>query len=170
MAYEEALGYAIGPRARDKDGITAALVAADAVCAWAAEGRTVWDVLDDLARAHGAHVTTQRVGAPVEGPDAPARLAEHLRRPCPHDPPTGGWAAGRWSGPRPRRPTCIRLVARRTTPGWCCGPRAPRPKFKYYCEAVEPVGDGRGPARQARERAGPAPRPPSSTELARILG
>ncbi|MGI9578570.1 MAG: phospho-sugar mutase, partial [Microthrixaceae bacterium] len=57
IAYEEALGYAIGPNTRDKDGIMAALVAADAVCALAHQGRTIWDVLDGLASQHGAHVT-----------------------------------------------------------------------------------------------------------------
>ena len=57
LLYEEALGYAVGPTARDKDGITAALVVLDLVSELRAASRTPWDVLDDLARRFGAHVT-----------------------------------------------------------------------------------------------------------------
>lgn len=58
-AYEEAIGHCVDPSAvRDKDGITAALLACDLVAALRAEGRTVLDALDDLARRHGVHTTT----------------------------------------------------------------------------------------------------------------
>ena len=59
-AYEEALGYCVAPWAvRDKDGITAALLAAEMLAALKAEGRSPQDVLDDLAMRHGLHVTRQ---------------------------------------------------------------------------------------------------------------
>ena len=54
FGYEEALGYAVTPRVRDKDGLTAALAMADL----AARG-SVADALTDLARAHGLHATSQ---------------------------------------------------------------------------------------------------------------
>ena len=73
ITYEEALGYAVGPAARDKDGITAALVAADMACALHGSGRSVWNVLDDLARAHGAHVTSNG-SVRLEGSDARERM------------------------------------------------------------------------------------------------
>jgi phosphomannomutase len=54
FGYEEALGYAVSPAVRDKDGLTAAL----AIGELAAEGSLV-DMLDDLATAHGLHATDQ---------------------------------------------------------------------------------------------------------------
>lgn len=58
--YEEALGYCVDPQVvRDKDGISAALLLAQLANRLKAEGRTLVDALDDLARAHGLHVTDQ---------------------------------------------------------------------------------------------------------------
>jgi phosphomannomutase len=60
FGYEEALGFAVAPSfVSDKDGITAAVVFAEAVAVQARAGRTVLDVLDDLARTHGVHRTGQ---------------------------------------------------------------------------------------------------------------
>jgi phosphomannomutase len=60
-AYEEAIGHCVDPSAvRDKDGISAAVLACDLVAALRRGGRTVSDALDDLARRHGVHVTTAR--------------------------------------------------------------------------------------------------------------
>jgi phosphomannomutase len=56
--YEEALGYCVLPDAvRDKDGVSAALLAADLAAALAAEGRTLTDRLDELAAELGLHAT-----------------------------------------------------------------------------------------------------------------
>ena len=56
--YEEALGYCVDPdQVRDKDGVTAALLFAELVAGLKADGRSVDDLLDDLARAHGVHAT-----------------------------------------------------------------------------------------------------------------
>ena len=58
-AYEEAIGHCVDPAAvRDKDGISAAVLACDLVAALREQGRTVLDALDDLARRHGVHSTT----------------------------------------------------------------------------------------------------------------
>lgn len=60
FGYEEALGYCVDPAAvRDKDGLSAAVMLAGMVSVLAASGRSVWDVLDDLARQHGLHVSAQ---------------------------------------------------------------------------------------------------------------
>lgn len=60
FGYEEALGYCVDPaRVRDKDGISAALLLAGQAARLKAEGRTLLDVLDDLARRHGLHVSDQ---------------------------------------------------------------------------------------------------------------
>ena len=56
--YEEAIGYCVDPgHVADKDGISAALLMADMVAGLRAHGRTLLDVLDDLARAHGVYAT-----------------------------------------------------------------------------------------------------------------
>ena len=57
-AYEEAIGHCVDPASvRDKDGISAAVLAADLVAALRGQGRTVLDALDALAKVHGVHVT-----------------------------------------------------------------------------------------------------------------
>ncbi len=56
--YEEAIGYCVDPgNVADKDGISAALLMADMVAGLRAQGRTLLDVLDDLARRHGVYAT-----------------------------------------------------------------------------------------------------------------
>ncbi|MFG2330340.1 phospho-sugar mutase [Streptomyces sp. NPDC048604] len=58
--YEEALGYCVDPEGvRDKDGITAALLVTELVSVLKAQGRTLQDLLDDLAVEHGLHATDQ---------------------------------------------------------------------------------------------------------------
>ena len=150
LLYEEALGYAIGPTARDKDGITAALVVADLVADLDATGRTVWDVLDDLARIHGAHVTRNgSVG--VAGPGWEAHLAGLIDGVM-ADPPShlGGGAVVRSDRPAP---DVLRLWTADDT-RVTVRPSGTEPKLKYYCEAVEPVEPGPTGAATARARAG----------------
>lgn len=58
--YEEALGYCVDPGGvRDKDGITAALLVAELASELKEQGRTLSDLLDDLAVTHGLHATDQ---------------------------------------------------------------------------------------------------------------
>jgi phosphomannomutase len=60
FGYEEALGYCVLPAVvRDKDGISAALLAADLAAALKAEGLTLQDRLDELAAEFGVHATAQ---------------------------------------------------------------------------------------------------------------
>ena len=56
--YEEALGYCVDPAGvRDKDGISAGLLIAELAADLKATGRSIPDVLAELARTHGAHLT-----------------------------------------------------------------------------------------------------------------
>ncbi len=58
--YEEALGYCVAPDlVRDKDGISAALLIAELAAAAKAEGKTVFDTLDELYLQHGLHASDQ---------------------------------------------------------------------------------------------------------------
>ena len=56
--YEEALGYCVDPGGvRDKDGISAGLLVAELAARLKASGRTIPDVLQELAQTHGYHLT-----------------------------------------------------------------------------------------------------------------
>lgn len=84
-AYEEAIGHCVDPAAvRDKDGISAAVLACDLVVALRQDGRTVLDALDALARRHGVH-TTAAVTRRVDSAEAAAAMMTQLRAAPPAD-------------------------------------------------------------------------------------
>jgi phosphomannomutase len=58
--YEEALGYCVAPAlVKDKDGVSALLRVVELAAELKAEGRTLVDRLDEMARAHGLYATDQ---------------------------------------------------------------------------------------------------------------
>ncbi|ARF63911.1 MULTISPECIES: phospho-sugar mutase [Streptomyces] len=150
--YEEALGYCVDPEGvRDKDGITAALLVAELSSVLKERGRTLLDLLDDLALAHGLHATDQlsvRVEDLTVIADAMARLreqpptalaglavtsAEDLTRGTDRLPPTDGLRYHLEGA---------RVIVR---------PSGTEPKLKCYLEVVVPVADAAGlPAARAR--------------------
>jgi phosphomannomutase len=142
--YEEALGYCVDPRhVADKDGITAALLALELVAALNAEGRTVFDVLDELALRHGVHATRQ-VSLRMPTPALIAAAVEGLRADPPRD--LGGLpveemvdlAEGVGSLP-PTEGILLRLPGARVI----VRPSGTEPKVKCYLEVVRRV-DGAG--------------------------
>jgi phosphomannomutase len=78
-AYEEAIGHCVDPAAvRDKDGISAAVLACDLVATLKSQGRSVLDALDDLARRFGVHVGAA-VSRTVIDADEATELMRRLR-------------------------------------------------------------------------------------------
>jgi phosphomannomutase len=78
-AYEEAIGHCVDPDAvRDKDGISAAVLVCDLVATLKRQGRSVPDVLDDLARRYGVH-DVAAVSRRVADADEAAGLMRRLR-------------------------------------------------------------------------------------------
>lgn len=76
-AYEEAIGHCVDPGAvRDKDGLSAAVAAADLVARLQVQGRSLLDVLDDYALKFGLHAGAQ---VSVRLPDAAAAAATIAR-------------------------------------------------------------------------------------------
>jgi phosphomannomutase len=73
FAYEEALGYAVSPAVRDKDGLSAALVFAEHAAELRAADTTVLEELARLHAAHGVHRNGQ-VSVRFEGPDSMERM------------------------------------------------------------------------------------------------
>ncbi|MFE0464934.1 phospho-sugar mutase [Kitasatospora sp. NPDC058965] len=156
--YEEALGYCVDPEGvRDKDGITAALLIAELAATLKRSGRTLTDLLDDLALTHGLHATDQ-LSARVQDLSLIADAMRRLRERPPTElaglrvtraddlsagsaelPPTDGlryYLAG-------DRVRSARIVVR---------PSGTEPKIKCYLEVVLPVAsaaelaDARGAA------------------------
>ena len=75
-AYEEAIGHCVDPGAvRDKDGISAGVLACDLVAALRDQGHTMLDALDELARRHGVHTTTAVSRRVADADDAEAAMA-----------------------------------------------------------------------------------------------
>jgi phosphomannomutase len=144
FGYEEALGYCVDPAGvRDKDGITAALLVAELTAELKRAGRTLTDLLDDLALEHGLHATDQlsvrvadlsliaramerlRAQPPARLAGMPVTAADDLREGSGTLPPTDGlrYRLG---------DDAARVVVR---------PSGTEPKLKCYLEAVVPVAD-----------------------------
>jgi phosphomannomutase len=140
--YEEAIGYCVAPDiVRDKDGVSAALLLAWYTAHLKAQGRTLLDILDDMAIQHGVYATdafSVRVADLAEIPPVMERLrsapprelgtvlvsqVDDLARGDGGLPPTDGvrWFLADRS----------RVIVR---------PSGTEPKLKVYLEAVEPVG------------------------------
>ncbi len=150
LAYEEAIGYAIGADARDKDGLYAAIAVASLASVQHAAGRGLPDLLDDIHRRHGAHVT-ENFSLRYEGAGwrerRDATVAELAASP-PERVGDEDVREIRWLAPDVLRIDLagnLRVLVR---------PSGTEPKLKCYCEAVEPVtGDGPSAARgRARDR------------------
>ena len=60
FGFEEALGYTVGDNVRDKDGISAAVIAAELAARRASEGKTLLDELELLSRRYGLFVSGQK--------------------------------------------------------------------------------------------------------------
>ena len=149
FGYEEALGYCVDPEhVKDKDGVSALLLLCELAALEKAAGRSLVDVLDDLALAHGLHATDQ-LSVRVSDLAEISRAMETLRS----SPPAAlGGLAGR-VGRRPRagvgRPAADRwpaLPPRRR----CTGDR---PAERYRAQAqVLPRGRRPGRPRGGRRR------------------
>ncbi|MFI2184855.1 phospho-sugar mutase [Streptomyces sioyaensis] len=147
-AFEEALGYCVDPEGvRDKDGITAALLINELAAELKQAGRTLTDLLDDLAQEFGLHATDQ-LSVRVEDlsliTDAMRRLreqpptvlaglavsrADDLTRGTETLPPTDGLRYYLAGSPEAGIESA-RVVVR---------PSGTEPKLKCYLEVVVPV-------------------------------
>lgn len=81
FAYEEALGYTVGNKVWDKDGLSALVAFSQLTGKLKAQGKTLWDKLEELYRQHGFYFNAQRSIA--LDPKSPP-IGEKLRR----NPPT----------------------------------------------------------------------------------
>jgi phosphomannomutase len=144
FAYEEALGYCVAPElVRDKDGISAMLRVAELAAQLKAEGRTLDDQLDEIARTYGLHATDQlsvrvtdlsritaamtalRTAPPTSLGGLAVERVDDLSAGSADLPPTEGLRYALADG--------ARVVVR---------PSGTEPKLKCYLEVVVPVEEG----------------------------
>ncbi|WP_119582011.1 phospho-sugar mutase [Streptomyces europaeiscabiei] len=143
--YEEALGYCVDPEGvRDKDGITAALLITELASQLKEEGRTLLDLLDDIAVEHGLHATDQ-LSVRVQDLSLIARAMERLRE----RPPTalaGLVVTGAEDLTRgtDRLPPTDGLRYTLDGARVIVRPSGTEPKLKCYLEVVVPVADHAG--------------------------
>ncbi|RMI09022.1 phospho-sugar mutase [Cellulomonas triticagri] len=145
FGYEEALGYCVDPGSvRDKDGISAALTLAGLAARLKADSRGAVDVLDDLARQHGLHLTDQlsaRFTDLSQIPTTMQRLREHPPVVLAGSPVVSvvDLAAGSDADRDGLPPTDgIRLLTQDDT-RVIVRPSGTEPKVKCYLEVVVPV-------------------------------
>jgi phosphomannomutase len=145
FGYEEALGYSIGTVVRDKDGTGAALAFLGLTAAAREQGRSPLDLLDDLERRHGVHLTSQE----TLRTEAPAQVMARLRQSSPRqiaglpvlaaEDLAADVPASLRGATLPRADVLVyhmqgaRLVVR---------PSGTEPKLKAYLEVVVPVVAG----------------------------
>ena len=161
FGYEEALGYCVDPDAvKDKDGVSAALLIAEMAAQLKSEGRTVQDVLDELALAHGLYVTEQ-VSIRVDDLLTISKIMQRLRSQTPTS--VGGFPVTSFAdleqgvdglpptdGLRFELDSGSRIIVR---------PSGTEPKIKCYLQVVIPVTGGaldqaRGLARERLDAIG----------------
>lgn len=73
FGYEESVGYAASPRIRDKDGISAGMLVAEAAAFFKKQGKTLSDVLEDLFLHYG-YFTEDEPNLVLEGLEGAARI------------------------------------------------------------------------------------------------
>ena len=139
--YEEALGYCVAPElVKDKDGVSALLRVVELAAQLKAEGRTLVDRLDEIARTHGLYATDQlsarftelsQIGAVMERlrTSPPATLGG-LAIESMHDLSAGSADLPPTEGLRFRLAEHARVIVR---------PSGTEPKLKCYLEVVVPV-------------------------------
>ncbi len=138
FGYEEAIGYCTDAEAvADKDGISTLTRLLALVAALKAEGSTVAQRLDDIARTHGVHLTSQlsfRVQDLSIIADAMARIRAELPEQLAGVPVTASDLGAGWNGLPPTDGVLfegegVRAVAR---------PSGTEPKLKVYLQVSLP--------------------------------
>lgn len=144
LGYEEAIGYCVGGVVRDKDGISAALVAAEMLAGLKRQGLTVWDRLDALAVEFGVHLTGP-VTIRLDGADGIERRTELMEQMV-RDPPEhlGGEARSSFENLEngAQFPPATGVILFYGTTRVIIRPSGTEPKLKAYIEVVEPVEVG----------------------------
>lgn len=172
FGYEEALGYCVAPDlVKDKDGVSALLRVVELAARLKAEGRTLSDRLDDIAREHGLYATDQlsvRVTDLAKIADVMAQLRTTppeslggLRVERVDDLAAGVGGLPPTEGLRYHLAEGARVIVR---------PSGTEPKIKCYLEVVVPVEPGADGGVDAARIAAAGRLDAIRTDLARAAG
>jgi phosphomannomutase len=138
FGYEEAIGYAFGSMADDKDGIAALYVLLELARRLHANGRTLLDELDTLFARHGLFVSRQ-----LSLPRAVGQPSDLLTRLRAVD-PTTLLGAGATATDYRERSEAVDLLVFRAPDGsrLCARPSGTEPKLKFYLHSCAEVTQG----------------------------
>jgi phosphomannomutase len=140
--YEEALGYCVAPElVRDKDGISASVLIAELAAAAKAEGKSIFDTLDELHLFHGLHASDQ-LSIRVADLGLLGAMMNRLRVTPPES--FGGSAVETYTdlaeGSEHLPPTDGLLYITRDLSRVIIRPSGTEPKLKCYLEVIQSVG------------------------------
>jgi len=81
FGYEESVGYAACPDIRDKDGISAGMLIAEAAAYYRKKGKSLWNVLEDLYEKYGFYDEYEPniVLEGIEGANRISRMMDYIR-------------------------------------------------------------------------------------------
>ena len=79
FGFEESYGCLIGDYARDKDGIAAVMALCEAACFAKSEGKTLWDMMQDIYKKYGYYMETQ-VAIVREGSEGAKEIQEMMSK------------------------------------------------------------------------------------------
>jgi phosphomannomutase len=176
FGFEEALGYSVSRAARDKDGISAAVVFADLVAATLDRDMTMLEALGELYARHGLWSSIQR-SVVRRGTEGAAEITAAVDRAASDPPPSLGGDMvvavtdyRRGAEARPRYLGAADLVEFSLASGGrvLVRPSGTEPKLKIYVDLrieVAPNEDWRGADEALVARAAKA-----ASELIRLLG
>ncbi len=87
FGYEESVGYAASPAIRDKDGISAGMLVAEAAAYYRKQGKTLYQVLHELYDIYGYYAEDEPnlILEGVEGAERIRRMMSHVRENLPID-------------------------------------------------------------------------------------
>jgi phosphomannomutase len=140
-AYEEAIGYCVRPDlVHDKDGLSTAVAVARLAARLKAQGQSLVDRLDDLARRHGLYLTSQlsaRFDDLAQIPATMAKLRGHPPVALAGSPVTA--VADLADGYEGLPPTDGILLLTSANDRAVVRPSGTEPKVKCYLEVVVPV-------------------------------
>lgn len=87
FGYEESVGYAADENIRDKDGISAGMLVAEAAAYYRIQGKTLWNVLQDIYAKYGyfAEDEPNLVLEGIPGAERIARMMKYVRENLPEE-------------------------------------------------------------------------------------
>ena len=91
FGYEESVGYAACPEIRDKDGISAGMLVAEAAAYYRKQGKTLWQVLEGLYEKYGYYAEDEPnlILEGIDGAERIGRMMNYVRGHLPKE--VGGY-------------------------------------------------------------------------------